>query len=107
MGKTATNLIVVLGLITVAFGGYYLYTQHGEDLSFQTDTEAMQNILRETNAFIAYGRTLNSITLDIDLFEDERFRSLRSFTTPIQDRPIGRPDPFADTPFTNSIDRNN
>ncbi len=99
MSKSVTNLVVILGLITVAFAGYYLYTQNAANfIPVEEDTAVMENMLRNTQVFIGYGSTLNRVNFNIALFEDDRFRSLRSYTTKIQDRPIGRPDPFADTP---------
>lgn len=97
MGKTATNLSIVLGLIAIAFAGYYLYTQRGAAiLSPATNDQTMQNMLKNTQAFIGYQQTLDNIKLDTGFFEDPRFTSLRSFSTPIKERPIGRQNPFAD-----------
>ena len=97
MGKTATNLAVVLGLITVAFAAYYIYTQEGSSLvDDEQNRQTMQNMLQKTQAFIGYGQTLKTVDLDVNIFEDERFNSFRSYTTPIQERPIGRTDPFDD-----------
>ncbi len=96
MGKTATNLSVVLGLITVAFAGYYIYTQQASPiLEFDGNQQTMQNMLNNTRVFIQYRQALDAVEMDISFFEDERFRSLRTYTTPIQEQPIGRPDPFA------------
>lgn len=95
MGKTATNLVVILGLITLAFGGYYLYTQEGvPGLSFNENDQTMQDMLSQTRTFIQHRQVLDQIELDTAFFEDPRFRSLRSYTTPIEERPIGRPNPF-------------
>ena len=97
MGKTTTNLSIVLGIITVAFAGYYLYTQSMVDtVSFDSNEQTMQNMLIKARAFIAYQETLDQIKLDTTILEDERFISLRNFTTPIKEQPIGRADPFAD-----------
>ncbi len=97
MGKTATNLAVVLGLITVAFAGYYMYTQQASNgaLSFDNNQQTMQNMLNNTRVFIQHRQALDNVKMDIEFFEDERFQSLRSFSTPILEQPIGRPDPFA------------
>lgn len=98
MGKTATNLVIVLGLITVAFAGYYMYTQQATNgIGFNANDETLQNMLTRTSAFTAYRQELDAVQMDMSLFEDERFRSLREFSTPIQEQPIGRPNPFADT----------
>jgi len=97
MGKTATNLSVILGLITMAFAGYYIYTQQTMfNPDFDTNEEMMQAMLSNTAIFIERSETLSQVHLGIDLFEDSRFLSLRSYTSPIQSRPIGRPDPFAE-----------
>lgn len=106
MGKSATNLIVLLGLVVIAFAGYYLYTRQSGSLQFRTDDLITQDMLRNTKQFIDYGETLERVNLDVSFFEDDRFRSLRSFTTSIQDRPIGRPDPFAETTAVNPASRN-
>tara|TARA_B100000508_G_scaffold138723_1_gene135366 strand:- start:10188 stop:10508 length:321 start_codon:yes stop_codon:yes gene_type:complete len=96
MSKTAKNLSIVLGLVTVAFAGYYLYAQQSVSvLQFSSNDQTMQNMLNNTRVFIEHRRQLDSVTMDLSLLEDERFLSLRSYTTPIQERPIGRPDPFA------------
>ena len=103
MGKTATNLSIVLGLITVAFAGYYLYTQRAAStLEFTATGPTTQNMLQNTRVFIEHRQTLDAIELDIGFFEDPRLLSLQSFTTPIQTQPVGRPDPFA-TPARGSV----
>lgn len=97
MSKTTQNLIVVLGLITIAFAGYYIYTQQSTSLvSFESNEQVMQNMLNNTRVFIERRQTLDQVQMDLSLFEDDRFESLRSFRTPIEERPVGRPDPFAD-----------
>jgi len=97
MGKTATNLSIVLGLVTVVFAGYYLYTQKDTaSLGFSNEVPNMENVLNNTKVFIDRRQMLDQVGFNVDFFEDRRFLSLRSFTKPIQERPIGRPDPFAD-----------
>ena len=97
MGKTMTNLSIVLGLITVAFAGYYLYLQKDSStLNIESSEETMQNMMNKTQKFIQHRQTLDKVRLDMNIFEDKRFVSLRSFSTPIEEQPIGRPDPFAD-----------
>lgn len=97
MGKTATNISIVLGLITVAFAGYYMYTQRSAaTLSFESNTQSVQNMLNNTRVFIERRQALDRVSLDLSFFEDPRFQSLRSYSTPIEERPIGRDDPFAE-----------
>lgn len=98
MSKTATNLIIVLGLITVAFAGYYLYTQRDATTldTTATNEQTMQEMLASTRSFIEYRRVLSGIRLDVSLFENDEFNSLRTFSTPVESRPVGRPNPFAE-----------
>ena len=97
MAKSSTNISIVLGIITIGFAGYYLYTQRAVDtVSFDTNTQTMENMLIKAQVFITYRETLDQIKLDTNILEDERFTSLRSFTTDIKEQKVGRPDPFAD-----------
>jgi len=97
MGKIITNLVVILGLITVAFAGYYIFIQQGEAaLDFNSNDQTMQNMLNNTQVFIERRQALDRVNLTaaVSIFDDAQFRSLRSFSTPIQERPIGRNNPF-------------
>lgn len=106
MGKIITNLVIILGFITVAFAGYYVFIQkNGSALEFNSNEQTMQNMLNNTQVFIARRQALDRVELEsaIAIFDDSRFRSLRSFSTPIADRPIGRENPF-DTAAVSSND---
>jgi len=97
MGKIITNLVVILGFITIAFAGYYLFVQQGDSgLGFKSNEQTMQNMLNNTQVFISRRQALDRVDLAtaVNIFEDPQFRSLRSFSTPIQDRPISRENPF-------------
>ncbi|MCA9354047.1 MAG: hypothetical protein KC877_00830 [Candidatus Kaiserbacteria bacterium] len=97
MSKTAVNLIIVLGLITVAFAGYYLYTQKSATtLDFDSNRPTFDNMIANTRAFIERGKVLDGVQMNVGLFDDERFTSLRSYRTDIVEPPIGRSDPFAE-----------
>ena len=103
MGKTATNLSIVLGLIAIAFAGYYMYTQKdASSLDFTTDQVTMENMLSNTRVFIERRQILDGVRLDVAFFENSKFRSLHSFSTPILERPIGRANPFAETLVTDT-----
>lgn len=97
MGKTSKNLAFILGLATLAFGGYYVFTQFDQTASFSTNEQNMQNMLNNTRVFIERGEILSNMKLgqNIAILEDERFNSLQNYSTPIANQPIGRPDPFA------------
>lgn len=103
MGKTATNLVVILGLTTVAFASYYIYTkQHSSAVSFDSNDQAIQDMLKNTQAFIGYGQTLRKVDLKLDFFANEKFRSLHTYSTPIQEQDMGRRDPFAEPAVPNA-----
>lgn len=91
MGKTTINIIGVLGVITTVFAGYYLYTQQSTGVQ---EEQATADMLSKTQAFIGYGKTLSEVNLELSFFEDERFRSLKNHSTPVQERPVGRDNPF-------------
>ena len=96
MSSVVKNLAIILGLATVAFAGYYMYTQQGATILQSSTGEAeLQDMLVKTQVFIQHRQELNSIVLDIDLFEDKKFTSLRSYSRPIIEQQIGRPNPFA------------
>jgi hypothetical protein len=94
MSDTAKNLSLILGLITLAFGAYYLYTQFFAGPAVDTNQQTMDEMLNNTLVFIERRETLESIELDINFFEDSRILSLQSYDEPIVEQPVGRPNPF-------------
>ena len=98
MGNLFKNITMALGIITVVFGGYYLYVERSKATLETADAEqALQSRLANTSVFIMYSQELNSINLDLSLFEDQRFRSLRLYTQPIEEQASGRSNPFNET----------
>lgn len=95
MKKSTINLIVALGVITIAFSIYYFYTQQSPRLSFSENDQTLENMLNNTRQFIERREQLNRVNLDLGFFTDERFQSYQSYSTPIVERPVGRSDPFA------------
>jgi hypothetical protein len=97
MGKIVTNLVIILAFVTVAFAGYYIFIQQGESfLDFNSNDQTMQNMLNNTQVFILRRQELDRVEFAtaVNIFDDAQFRSLRSFSTPIQDRQVGRDNPF-------------
>ncbi len=95
MSKTAKNLIIILGLITVAFAGYFMFMQQSATtLSFEANDEVLRNIHANNQLFIERERKLKTIQLDLNFFVDDRFVSLKSFDKPIVEQPVGRNNPF-------------
>ncbi len=87
---------MALGIITVVFGGYYLYIERSKaSLETANAEQVLQERLANTSVFITYSQELNKINLDLSLFEDQRFRSLRLYTEPIEEQATGRNNPFS------------
>lgn len=96
MGNLFKNITTALGIITVVFGGYYLFTQSGtSSLGAPESDQAIQAMLSNTSVFITHSQALDQINLDLSLFEDQRFRSLRLYTAPVKEQATGRSNPFS------------
>lgn len=97
MNSAIKNIITLLGIATIAFAGYYLYTQReASSLNFGADDEVLQSMRANSQLFIERRKALDEINFDMAMFEDDRFKSLRSFDREVTEQDIGRPDPFAD-----------
>lgn len=97
MSSTIKYIAIALGLATLAYAGYYFFlsSDSGASVSFSTNDVMMQNMLTNSQLFIDRRLALEAVRLDTELFSDQRFLSLRSYTGQIQEQPIGRNDPFA------------
>lgn len=96
MSDTIKNIAGSLILLTVVFGGYYFYAQSGgaADGELSATEQEYQMNLSKTSVFIARSQELSQIMIDTSVLEDDRFQSLKSFSRPVSDVPLGRPDPF-------------
>jgi hypothetical protein len=103
MEHTMKNLATVLGIATFIFGIYYVYAQRPVAMLDSVETEqSMQIMLVNTSRFISHSQELDQIGLDLSVFEDPKFRSLVSASSPLKDRPVGRDNPFAQASISNS-----
>lgn len=97
--STITNLLIVLGVLTAALGGYYLFNAVGISFSLtstRSDSE-FQSMQNRTQVFIERGRILDQVVFDMSMFESDSFNNLVEFdTTPIVEQPIGRENPFSE-----------
>ena len=96
MSKTGKNLIVVLGIVTVVFAGYYFFMQEASSVvrSSESDRQLEQMLVR-TQEFVEHRRILNNIALDTSMLSAREFTTLRSFATPPNEFEVGRDNPFA------------
>jgi hypothetical protein len=93
MNTVKNNIISILGLLTISFAAFYLYTQSITPSSDAEDV-ALQQMLANTEIFIARSQELNSMRFDLTVLENERFRTLQSYTKPVESQPTGRTNPF-------------
>ena len=101
MSKVVTNIIVLLGLATVAFAGFYLYTKKSDTvLKFTTKPSDIQNLVSQTQVFIERDRILRNVKINVSFFSDEKLLSLQSYRTEIIKAPIGRSNPFQEPELT-------
>ena len=95
MSNTAKNLVVILGLITVAFAAYFMFQQQtATTLSFDANEDVLRNMLANSQLFIERRRQLEEVDLDLSFFEDDRFQALESYDQPIVEQSVGRDNPF-------------
>jgi len=98
MTSTTKNIFIVLAILTIAFAGYYLYTtQDATVLNTDSNQIVLQNMLDNTQVFIERRQELNNTNIagSLGIFEDERFRSLRSFTSSVEEQSVGKDNPFS------------
>lgn len=89
------NIFVIIVLLVVAAAGVYFYIQRdAANLVLGGAVPASESVLANTQVFMQRRAQLEQLSIDGTLFTDPRFRSLRSFTTPVPERPIGRDNPF-------------
>ena len=101
LNSMTKNIVIVLGALSIVFAGYYFYSQRESMvLNTQGNDVLLQNMLANTEVFIGRSQELDRINLDTSVFEDSYFRSLRSFSKPLKDTPVGRSNPFAEVSNT-------
>lgn len=89
------NLPVIILVLVVAAAGIYFYLERDTmDLSLDGSSGAADSVTTNTMLFMQRRAQLEKLSIDNTLFIDPRFRALRSFTTPVPERPVGRDNPF-------------
>lgn len=89
------NIIVIVGVIIVAAAGVYLFTmRQATQLVLTSGTGVSEEMLANTQLFIERSAILESLEIDPAVLDDPRLTSLRSYTTPVAERPVGRNNPF-------------
>ncbi len=94
MEGSQKNIVAILVLATVAFLGYYLYSQKDQVELALEGSAATEEVFVDVQRYIERRSVLDAITLDTSIFAEERFRSLVGYPTEVKEQPIGRPNPF-------------
>lgn len=97
MTSTLKNLLLILAVITVGYGAYYVYSLRASTTAGETTDAEYQTMLSRTEAFIARKQELDRMQLDFSVFEDPAFNALQSYTEPVDAGQVGRSNPFAAT----------
>lgn len=95
MSDSVKNILFLLFIIAIGGLGYYLYTQEGfAILNLEENQQIAANLEQQNAQFIAKLRILERVDLQLDLFTDPRFTTLRSVTTEVPELEVGRDNPF-------------
>lgn len=92
MSNVAKNIVTILGVLTIAYAGYYLFVQTANETAIESSS--LDQMLANTQVFIARSQELDQMNFDLSVFENTRFRTLRTFTEPVLSEPVGKSDPF-------------
>ena len=83
------------GLVLIAGLGYYLFVANNSSTIDGGNAAVERQAEAETQEFLRRLNELKTISLSEDLFNDERFRTLRDNSLPTQPVEVGRPNPFS------------
>jgi hypothetical protein len=95
MSNTLKNLLIVLALLTVGYGAYYLYSARTSTTGQSVTDVEFQAMLTRTQAFIDRRQELDRMQVDVSIFADERFQNLEANNEPLTEVDAGRANPFA------------
>ena len=95
MSQTLKNLLVLAVFIILIVLGYFMMTQRSAGtLSLAIGEDVSPVLLQKTQIFIERRAALQARTLDMSLFTDPSFTSLRSYATEVPEQPVGRTNIF-------------
>lgn len=98
MSNTLKNLLLLLGVVTVCYAGYYLYNlRTSTTLDTGMGSAEYESMLARTQVFIQRSQELSALQLDFSVLESPTFNNLESYERPLEDINAGRSNPFAET----------
>lgn len=97
MSNTMKNILVLLGVVTLAYFGYYLQIQNSaEGLSLDTQG-GTESAFARTQNFIQYQTELSAVRLDRAILANEYFVNRQGYSPQLETEPVGRSNPFLPT----------
>lgn len=98
MNASTKNIVVVLGIAITVFALYYFLTQgSASTLESATAEQQRTELIAAAQTFSERQQALNEIQLEIDIFSNDSFQALRSFSTTPATYSEGRDNPFLPT----------
>jgi hypothetical protein len=94
---------LITGIITIILIGFVMVLFLRPDLIQMSSDSPIQDqiILQKANVFVDYRVQLSQVTLDLEFFSDNRFRSIRTDRVFIPEQRIGKPQLFENSSFSN------
>ena len=96
--KILINILILLLVCGLIVFGYFFFFGSGDEVGISTTSTSATNpnISTETSEFLVLLRSLQSVKLSGEIFNNQVFATeLVNYTTPIPSRPQGRSNPFA------------
>ena len=95
MTQTLKNLLVLIVFVGLVALGYYLFTERDSSvLSLVKSVDVSPALLEKTSVFIGRRTQLEGLALDMSVFTNPAFTSLRSYTSEIPNQTVGRTNIF-------------
>lgn len=85
------NIVMLAVLAVVLYIGYQMFIAgNSNNLDIGGSATAQGALIEKTQEFMNRRAMLTSVILDVDFLKDNRFTSLRSFSTAVPEQSVGR-----------------
>lgn len=88
------NILIIVACVACAGFVLYITRSNSVESDISSNSAVRQELISKTQSFIERSNKLQQINIDTAFFMDSTFTSLRSFSTPVPDQPLGRDDLF-------------
>lgn len=104
MSKIGTNIIILLGIVTIVFGAYYFLTQEAALVLRSSDSDRqLEQLVRSSQIFVERSATLESIQMDTSVLSFDVFNSLKIYSPDPDEYGVRRTNPFVPTDSSDLI----